>query len=243
MKHTIWACLISLIAGWTVCRADTAKPNTTKADVKWFDVTGMGEEVFEQKKEIVLSPQKAVEIFKKEFPRLNDNWKEKLGQPIEDAPAARHLSDLPDKVKAMGVRRDGKPYAAVQAFSKNHLKVMVLKDRGQYLWHRHYECLAAFMIPRTSVTDEIFDAKTLDLLYATKIKGIGYGASMDDVSRSLGKPDLVESYQAVGMYRYSYFKEDVTILFEYFDVKTISRGVPASVKQEAQEKGSHIVRY
>ncbi len=83
----------------------------------------------------------------------------------------------------------------------------------------------------------------LERTYGARIKGIGYGDSTQTVFKALGEPDATVSYQPVGLLDCVFFDEDVVIHFENFAVKTISRGVPDTLKREVEEKGKNIMRF
>ena len=100
------------------------------------------------------------------------------------------------------------------------------------------ELLATFRIVRNPQVDKLFNVADLERLYAGRYKGIGSGDSEKAAIETLGEPDLIESWQPGGYFRYSYFKDDIMIQFQDSCVKTIQRGVPPSLKKKRKKEGN-----
>ncbi len=121
-----------------------SQDKTNPVAQRWFDVTGMDEEVFAPKKPLVLTPALAVQIFEVKSPHVAKNWRDKLQQSglgVEELPGTKPGAHV-IKLKAQSAA-----FAAVRKFSKQSIQVMILNPYGHYLWHRYYECLADFQIP------------------------------------------------------------------------------------------------
>lgn len=234
LAHQIYGLL--LLLGTPVSRgADT---NTSSVE-KWYDVQGLGAKIYEEKRAVLLPAEAALNMFTKEFPHIKSTWQEELKSPIEAAPKS-----WPAPTNGFVPYRGEElmPRAVVTQFSEQHIEVMIQRPIGYYLWHGYAECLGTFRIARDSRVDELFGVTNLVLHYATPYKGIGYGSSREAVIKALGEPDASESYQAMGYFRYSYFKDDIVIQFQNFVVKWIQRGVPAELKEEVKQGGKHKTR-
>lgn len=245
-NHLLWLATLSTVLLLLPCVLLLGQGSLINADAgprepeKWHDVRRIGDSICDEKKEILLSPDKARQMFTKDPPHIKDAWQNELEERVEPAPKTVHLPErstfleLPEKMR--------RPYAEVVRFSQRQVVVMVLERRGNYLWHQYLECLAAFRMPRDPQVDELFGVDNLDRLYASRCKGIASGDSEKTVLKTLGEPDLVESWQPIGYFRYSYFADDVAIQFQDFRVKTIQHGIPPSLKKEAKQKGKRITR-
>jgi hypothetical protein len=205
----------------------------------WFDLRGIGEEIVEEKKEILLTPKIALELFQKEHPKIKPDWQEKLGQPIEPAPKA---SKIPEGVLKDMVMQEGNPYAQILGFSGRFVQVMIVQPKGYYLWHRYSACLANFKIPRDAESDKIFDVAELERIYTFRYKGLGYASSEKEVLKVLGEPDATVTYQPFGYFILYYFKDNVTIRFQDSYVRAITPEVPAEIKEEVKEHGKNIIQ-
>ena len=211
------------------------KQKQSAADEKWFDLQGVGEHIVEEKKEILLTPKIALELFQKEHPKIKPDWLEKLGQPIEPA---EKVSEIPKPI----IEREEKPHAAILRFSKRFMHVMILQPKGYYRWHRYAACLANFKIPRNPDSDTLFDMESLERIYTFRYKGIGYGSGETVVRKALGEPDAIQSYSPFGFFIFYYFKDDIAIQFQNMLVRTVTPHIPPEVKKEVEEHGKHIVR-
>ncbi len=204
---------------------------------QWVDLKHVGEEIFEQKKEILLTPAKALELFQKEDPKFKADWLEKLGQPVELMENAREMPNFKGMMK-----KDGKVFLKVMAFSKHSVQIMILQPKGGYLWHHYEACLANFKIPRNVEIDKLFELEELDRIYSLRVKGIGYGSRPSEVVKVLGKPDGVENFQKVGMFRYYYLNDDLTIFIDEGIARLLTPGVPEWVKKQIKETGVNVTR-
>jgi len=238
--------LLSIMPWSTLAHAEEAQAKVAKAGAskqqkpvaeQWFNLKFVGEEIVEEKKEIPLTSAKALELFQKEEPKLKADWLGKLGQPVESAENARPMLDIEHMRK-----QDGEAFSKVVAFSKNFAQVMVLKRKGNYLWHHYEACLANFKVPRNTEIDAIFELAELDRIYTFRVKGIGYGSTPNEVFKALGKPDWVKIYQKVGMYRHYYLKDDLTVSIDDGIVRMMTRGVDDGVKEEIKKNGPNVVR-
>jgi len=205
----------------------------------WYDVTDIQDAIYGHKKEIELSAEKASRVFKADFPQLQERWRDELEQPIEPRPGSggppQGFVELPE-----GQRTER---AVVVGFSSNEIAVMVLRPTGYWLWHHFSECLAAFRIRRNPQLDALFGVGDLERRYAVRYKGVGYGDTDAAVRAAFGAPDAIEEYQPFNYFRFSYLEDDLVFQFQDARVKTITRGVPATLREEIKQKGRHITRY
>lgn len=225
-----------LLGMLTGCR-DSA---STSSKEKRYDVHGVGDAIYEQKQEIALSPEVALRMFTKEFPHVRSTWKDEVRHPIK---MATNAWPMPAQVIPIADEKQRQPRAVVTQFSERQVIVMIQQPAGSYLWHHYTECLGAFRVKRTPQVDELLGLTNLVAQYAATYKGIGYGSSKQDVIKTLGEPDAAESTQAVGYFRYWYFKDDLTIQFQDGWVKYTQRGVPAAVKEEFKAGPKHRARF
>jgi hypothetical protein len=205
---------------------------------KWYDVRTIGQEIVRQKKEMCLTSQQALKIFRKEKPYFQTDWQAKLKEPVQDAPDA---TGIPEGALKIMREMKGEPLAHVIGFSKSEALIMILRPRGNYLWHLYSECLANFKVTRNAQFDALLGISALENTFAFEYKGVGYGDFEKKVSAVLGKPDASETFQAFGYYRLYYFKDDIVIEFQNNLVRVITRGVPEEIKVRVKQNGPNIV--
>jgi hypothetical protein len=211
-------------------------------EVRWVTTESIDVELVGMKKEMALDADAAAKLFTKDFPHLRDGWEKLLPGKPENAPGAR---DVPDSVKKAWIEaKEGeKPYASVLQFSDKELIVVVRRPRGRYLWHIYYECLARLRLPRGKDVDDIFEVARLEKTYGAQLKGLRQGSSLAEVKKALGEPDGRIGYQAAGLEKLVYFKDDVVITMTIGRVERFDFGVPDSLKDEIKRKGPNLLRY
>jgi hypothetical protein len=211
-------------------------------EARWVTTSSIDFELVWMKKEVALDADTAAKLFTKDFPHLREGWEKQLPGKPENAPGAR---DVPDGVKKTWIeaKKEEKPYATVFQFSDKELIVLVVIYRGTYLWHSYHECLARLRLARGKEIDALFGVASLEKTYGAQLKGLRQGSSLAEVKKKLGEPDGRIGYQAAGLEKLIYFKDDVIITVTYGQIERFDFGVPESLKDEIKRKGPNLLRY
>lgn len=198
---------------------------------RWIDLTDVGFELLGQTNVVELAKDDALKLLVDSETHLSTDWRKQLRHRGVRIPPA---VPLPDYVYPM---KDTKPCAQVTSFSPSHLRVMILHERGYYLWHHYYEILVTLSIRRCAELDRLFALQQLESTYGAIYKGLKQGDSAKKVKEVLGEPDKVETSQAVEFFKYSYFKDEIVISF-YHGIRRIDHGAKPKVKKEVETSGS-----
>jgi hypothetical protein len=208
---------------------------------RWVTTRTIDAELVGMKKEIAIDAATASKLFVKDFPHLRDGWEKNVPGKIENASGAQ---EVPKSVEAVWIKaKDEKPYAAVLQFSDKEVVVLVLVPRGRYLWHHYSECQARLRVPRDKEIDALFNVASLEKTYGAQYKGLRQGDPGQEVKKKLGEPDGRIGYQAAGLEKWVYFKDDVIITMTIDKVERFDFGVPESLKEEIKKKGPRLTRY
>ena len=130
--------------------------------------------------------------------------------------------------------RDAKPRAKVVRFSKQQVEVKIIRTVGYSMGREYHSAVKHFRILRSPEVDKVLGLSELETAHLATYNGIGKLDFRDSVLKQLGEPDHVRSLQDLTQYDF-YIEENITLFYRFRQVHTVTLGVPAYVKEEAEK--------
>jgi len=187
---------------------DTATQSTSRPAAKFFVTEGIGDEVLTEKLPIEISGDQAAHLFRKDANgKLAADWEKHVpAAASQPALGARPMPSDPKLLKEIMPSENAKPTASVAKFSDKHLIIRISKPAGTYLWHHFYENLATVRVERNPTLDKVFDLPGLMDTYASSYKGIEQGDTESHMIKVLGRPDAIQTTQAMA-FEFAYYEK------------------------------------
>jgi len=201
--------------------------NATAED--WYVLVDIGNHTMESAiKEKKLGPEKALDQFRpsKNYFIPSPDFKQVLISKIDTIKLQNK-----GKYRQLNIYLDSDNPISIEIkkFSKKHINIIVKFLVGGRRWHRYYEVLANYLIPRNVSMDKLTKLEEIEKKYTASYKGIKHGSRWLDLKKQLGEKFQEYPGQSLQYRQIYYPKHNLSVVIQDGIVMYLERLKPGWV--------------